>query len=143
MDIQQQILHDANETITLHTDKWITNGYLKIRNPLSETNIFFKYVGKIDNFDFQKILSSPYNNFLEIQEILDKHNIQFTHINVVKWQATINRSCCKFIVKTTNPNLLWYKYESKAIGSGNNFIYYKAKKIKTTDFVKNGDVYFL
>ena len=85
-----------------------------------------------------KNITSQLNNYFDIQKILNFENIYFTEINIVKWNSQVRckyPSRCKFIIKTSNPYLLWYKYDTEAPGGGNNIIYYKDKKIKTTKFI--------
>lgn len=118
-------------------ERYITNDYLKIKNPQLQENTIFNYNGYIEDFDFNNI-SSQLNNFFNIQKILNFKNIYFTKINIVKWNSQVRckyLSRCKFIIQTSNPYLLWYKYDTEAPGGGNNFIYYRDKKIKTTKFI--------
>lgn len=115
----------------------ISNGFLKIENPQLRQGTTLNYVGNINEFDFANIVPSQYKNFCKLRTLLNLSNIEFEEINIVKWNSQLNHSSpgrCKFIVKTTHPNLLWYKYDTEAPGGGNNFIYYKKRKIKTTIF---------
>ena len=117
-------------------DKYITNDFLKITNPQLQKNAFFNFNASVDEFDFEKNVPTQFNNYTNIEKILNPLLIFFTEINIVKWKPQCSKSSrCKFIIKTTNPNLLWYKSESNALGSGNNQIYYKGQKIKTTEFL--------
>ena len=122
----------------------ITNGFQKINNPQLQPNAHFQYDGDINAFDFEKDVPSQLKNYTAIKKLLNDKQIDFTEINIVRWNAVSGRygskARCKFIVKTTIPELLWYKSESNAPGSGHNQIYYKKQKIKTTDFIKwNGE----
>ena len=116
----------------------ISNGFLKIENPQLRQGTTFNYVGNIGTeFDFANIIPSQYKNFCKLRSLLNSANIEFEEINIVKWNSQCNYSSpsrCKFIVKTTHPNLLWYKYDTESPGGGNNLIYYKKRKIKTTVF---------
>ena len=119
-------------------EEYITNNYLKIKNPQLKENTVLNYDGSIENFDIENIITSQLNNYFDIQKILNFENIYFTEINIVKWNSQVRckyPSRCKFIIKTSNPYLLWYKYDTEAPGGGNNIIYYKDKKIKTTKFI--------
>jgi hypothetical protein len=114
----------------------ITNGHLKIRNPQLQDSTFFVYNGPIDGFEFEKTMPSQLNNYNALTTLLNSQNIHPTEINIVRWNSPKGgggRS--KFIMKTTDPELLWYKSESNARGSGHNHIYYKKQKIKTTTFL--------
>lgn len=116
----------------------ITNGFLKISNPQLQQNSTFNYVGNIENFDFASIVRSQLKNYITIQTLLNSQQIYFTEINIVKWNSEVghgNPARCKFIIKTSLPNLMWYKYDAQAPGGGNNLIYYKKQKIKTTNFI--------
>ncbi len=121
----------------------ITNGFQKINNPQLQPNAHFQYDGNINAFDFEKDVPSQLKNYTAIKKLLNEKQIDFTEINIVRWNAVGRHGSparCKFIVKTTIPELLWYKSESNAPGSGNNQIYYKKQKIKTTTFVSwNGE----
>ncbi len=120
-------------------DKNITNGFLKITNPQLQKNTFYNYAGPIVGFDFETEVPSQFKNYTQIEALLSLQQIYFTEINIVKWKPACsnndNSSRCKFIIKTSNPNLMWYKSESDALGSSNNQIYYKGQKIKTTLFL--------
>lgn len=121
-----------------NVEKNITNGFLKITNPQLHTLNYYNYDGSIDNFDFMNIIPTQYANFIKIQTLLNSVQIYFTTINIVKWNSQTGSGSpfrYKFIVGTTHPNLLWYKYDSEAPGSGFNLIYYKKNKIKTTIFI--------
>jgi hypothetical protein len=121
-------------------EKYITNGFLKITNPQLQKNSTYKYDGPIQNqlFDFNDIIPTQTTNYTRIESILNTQQIYFTKINIVKWNSQKGYGSpyrCKFIVETTHPYLLWYKYDSEALGGSNNLIYYKNQKIKTTDFI--------
>lgn len=120
-------------------EQYITNGYLSITNPQLQPNAYFNYDSTITDFDFKNIVPTQYSNYLMVENQLNSVEIYFDSINIVKWNSTKgygSKSRCKFIVKTSNPKLLWYKYESESPGSGNNLIYYKNEKIKLTHFVE-------
>jgi len=118
-------------------EKTITNNFLKIKNPQLQENTFFNYDGPISEFDFEKMVPTQFSNYKKIEALLNLQQIYFTSINIVKWKPKCNQdnsSRCKFIIETSNPDFLWYKSESEAYGSGNNQIYYKKLKIKTSLF---------
>lgn len=119
-------------------EQFITNGYLKIINPQLLPETTYNYVGDINNFNPETVIPTQLNNYKRIEELLNRQGIYFTEINIIKWNSKKNlylsTNRCKFIVRTTNPNLLWYKYDTESAGGGNNLIYYKKEKIKTTIF---------
>ena len=119
-------------------EQYISNGFLKITNTQLQQNLTHNYVGDINDFDFSSIIPTQYKNYQSIERLLNSFQIYFTEINIVKWNSQVgygSRSRCKFIIKTSNPNLMWYKYDAEAPGGGNNLIYYKRRKIKTTIFI--------
>ena len=122
-------------------NEYITNGFLKITNPQLQINSTYNYVGEINNpiFDIHVIIPTQISNYMRIESILNSQQIYFTKINIVKWNSQKNykrnSTRCKFIVETTHPNLIWYRYDSESPGGSNNLIYYKKQKIKTTDFI--------
>lgn len=123
-------------------EQYISNNFLKITNPQLQQNLTYNYVGDINDFDFASIIPTQYKNYQSIEQLLNSFQVYFTEINIIKWNSQVgygSRSRCKFIIKTSNPNLLWYKYDSESPGSGNNLIYYKKQKIKTTIFIDMDD----
>lgn len=124
-------------------EKFITNGYLKINNPQLLAETTYNYVGDINDFNPENVIPTQFKNYKRIEELLNSQNIYFTEINIIKWNSKNNLwaspNRCKFIVKTTNPNLLWYKYDTEAVNGSHNLIYYKKKKINTSIFVRYTD----
>jgi hypothetical protein len=119
-------------------EKYINNGNFRITNPQLQPECTFSYVGNIELFDFNDNIKGQQKNFNCIENLLNSQNIYFTEINIVKWNSKINYTSnkrCKFIITTSNPELLWYKYDTEAPGGSNNIIYYKNKKIKVTSFI--------
>lgn len=74
-----------------------------------------------------------------MKEKLEIQYIFFTELNLVKWNAPGKRSKptnrYSFILKTTHPNLFWYKRDFDSFGSGHNCFYYKKDKIKISSFM--------
>lgn len=123
-------------------EQYISNGFLKITNPQLQQNLTYNYVGDINDFDFASMVPTQYKNYQSIERLLNSFQIYFTEINIVKWTSQVryrSQSRCKFIIKTSNPNLLWYKYDAESPGGGNNLIYYKKQKIKTTCFIDRNE----
>ena len=117
---------------------YITNGHLKIKNPQLQENATYNNVCAVEDFDFANEVKHQLGNYNKIQELLNSQGIFFTEINIVKWNSQKNgcksASRRKFIIKTSNPDLMWYKYDAEIAGGGNNLIYYKKRKIKTSFF---------
>ena len=83
-------------------ERYITNNYLKIKNPQLQENTILNYDGSIENFDIENNITSQLNNYFDIQKILNFENIYFTEINIVKWNSQVRfkyPSRCKFIIK--------------------------------------------
>lgn len=90
------------------------------------------------DFDFG-IGLNQLNNYYFLCKKLSEVNINFDKIS----SSSIERIVCDsiqygttFIVSTTNPCIFWYKYESKAIGSGGNHMIVNGKKFNVIDFIK-------
>ena len=68
---------------------------------------------------------------------LSNFNIKFTKIIAIKWcpYGTKIPKRTTFIVKSTHPNLWWYKYDSDSPGSGNNYVIFKDTKYKVTSWL--------
>lgn len=140
------------ENSVFKEEQWITNGKIKIKNPIIHkkgTNIH-SYEGEINGYIFGR----QQQNYDKISQQLNKNNIFLTKINAVVWTPNKNKNCSqynqlkneqstskrtKFIVSSSDPNFLWHKYDGDSAGSGHNVIYYKEKKINTTDFIKMTD----
>lgn len=57
---------------------------------------------------------------------------------------TINESHRNsFLVLTSNPDILWYRYDTNSYGAAQNWIYLKKQKIKLSYFVDMSDQYIL
>lgn len=50
-------------------ERYITNNYLKIKNPQLQENTILNYDGSIENFDIENIITSQLNNFIYILKI--------------------------------------------------------------------------
>jgi len=104
--------------------KFITNLHRKVKNPALCIGVNNKYQGQLHqdyNFKYQT------NNFLNICKSLELFNIYPTEI-----YSSMRLGKSVFVVIFNNPNLIWQKYEGKALGSGGNYIYWKSHKINTT-----------
>ena len=112
----------------MFTDKtWITNGSKKVKNPTKIAGTNTKYQGVLnEDYDFHH----QTENFNKIKELLEPHQIYGTEIYSAK---RVGKNI--FTVLFNNPHLMWQKYEGQGFGSGQNYIFYKEHKIKTTLFV--------
>ncbi|AYV75416.1 MAG: hypothetical protein Terrestrivirus1_290 [Terrestrivirus sp.] len=106
----------------------------KISNPYHKGTIN-KFYGDFYDFEFDHQME----NFEAISIKLMLVGIKFDKV----FSSTIEREFkntiqygITFLVTTINPNIFWYKYESKAKGSGYNHMLIKGKKIKVTEFIK-------
>jgi hypothetical protein len=121
------------------TEKWIHFQNLKIQNPAFEAEIV--YNGNIDNYDFKHQTT----NYLILKDVLAKYNITLSNIIVGTYKAECHTSLylTKFIAYNDDKNVIWYKYEGKRSGGGNNHLILLKNgdklKIKVTDIVNNVD----
>ena len=113
---------------------WISNGTKKVKNPVKYQGVTNTYQGQIPpDYDWKFQIG----NFQAISNSLVPHGIQPTEI----YTAT-RAGKSSFTVCFSNPDIIWNKYEGEGYGSGQNFIYYKGHKIKTTIWIclTNGDI---
>ena len=104
---------------------------IKVRNPCFEQNNI--YNGSIDNFSFtdKNRFINQYKNYELLKESFDIYNIKFSHV----WAGTSNNNLTKFLVKSDDDNIFWYKYEGKTPGGAQNHLFIKGNKIKLTDWL--------
>jgi hypothetical protein len=105
---------------------WITNGVKKVKNPAQIPDVNNIYQGVLDEFVDFKFQTE---NYKKIKELLEPHNIFMTEIYSARRE---NKTI--FVVMFNNGDFMWQKYEGKAVGSGQNYVYYKAHRINTTIF---------
>lgn len=119
----------------------ITNGYRKINHPsCDKENIVETYEGPYHiNYNF----GPQTKNFEKIKSILNEFHIYPTEIIHVKWISPCGGNRTSFIVKFSDPNILWRKYDSNGEGCGNNNIYIKKRIIKLTKFNRDYIIDFL
>ena len=102
---------------------------VKIKNPLDNSDIF-SYEGPMVDID----LLQQKTNYIKIQDILAEYDMQLSYI----WFAKFSRydsSTYHFVARTEDCNVFWRKYEGKASGSGQNYIYVNGIKYKLTDIL--------
>ena len=107
---------------------WITNGtdkvYKKVKNPAKYPDVTDKYEGPlVSGFDFKHQTA----NWEKIKTSLEPWQIYPTEIYFANRAGKSS-----FVVLFSNPDIIWNKYEGEGYGSGQNLIYFKDKKIKTT-----------
>lgn len=108
--------------------EWIKNEYKSLKNPIMKsTNNSYQGILN-DNFDFK----NQKKNFEAIKKSLEPFGIIPQEIY---YSELYKKSV--FVVTWSDPNLFWRKNESKSIGSCQNYIYYKDKEIKTTEWLKS------
>ena len=106
---------------------WISNGLKKVKNPVKYQGVTDKYQGQIpQNFDWK----FQTGNFQAISNSLQPFGIYPTEM----YSAT-RAGKSSFTVCFSNPDIIWNKYEGEGYGSGQNFLYYKEHKIKTTIWI--------
>lgn len=117
-----------------YDNDWISNDYKKILNPAKCENIINAYQGHIPHdFNFKSQSKNFYNIFQSLEQFqIYPKEIYYGEKSI---QGEKN-SRTTFVVTFSNPNLLWHKYEGNVCGSGQNYIYWKKRKINTTSWVK-------
>jgi len=106
---------------------WITNGDRKVKNPAKYQNVTDVYQGNLQiNHDWKH----QTENFIAIKASLEQFNIYPTEIYLSNRAGKSS-----FVLCFTDPNIIWNKYEGEGYGSGQNYIYYKSHKIKTTVWI--------
>jgi hypothetical protein len=110
----------------------IISDKVKVKNPcyLCENN----YMGKIEDFNFKDKNRNinQENNYLLLQDTLNSFNLKLLFV----WAGTDNENnLTKFVVTTENNEIVWYKYEGKTPGGGQNYLYIYGKKIKLTKWL--------
>jgi hypothetical protein len=107
---------------------WISNKYKKVKNPTKIPGVINRYEGPLDenyDFKFQK------DNFEKITKSLEPFQ---TFPQEIYYSERNGKST--FVVTWNNPDIFWHKYEGNALGSGQNYIYWKGHKINTTVWIK-------
>lgn len=106
---------------------WISNEYKKIKNPVRILGTTNKIQGLLaPNHDFKH----QTENFEHIKQSLAPFGIVPTEIYSAERVGKAT-----FVVCFSNPNIFWQKYEGESYGSGQNYIFWKSQKIKTTVWV--------
>ena len=117
----------------------ITNGYKLFDHPfVGKIKIIDAFEGNINNFN----LGPQQKNFEKINSVLNEFSIYPIEIIYVKWKSPYGGNRTHFIVKYSDPNIIWRKYESNAQGSGHNHIYIKNAQIKLTEFTRDDIIDF-
>jgi hypothetical protein len=112
-------------------DKHLIFGNIKIENIETPT-----YSGNIESFDF----AFQKNNYDKIKQNLEKIGYRLDYVISKTYKALYCENyLTKFIAFNEAKNVVWYKYEGKRLGVGQNMIYINSKKIKVTDFIKMAD----
>jgi hypothetical protein len=110
-------------------NKYMKNDNIKIKNILKIPNAeTFNENCSTYNFKSQKL------NFEKFKNKIEKCSIVPTQLYAANWEA-YSSARHSFLVLTSDPNLLWYRYDTNSIGAAQNWIYLKKKKIKLTDFL--------
>ncbi len=133
----------------VYKDKYLRNQYIKLNNPLMKVLSIHNYEGNdIKNYDWLR----QKKNYDDFVNIIYSYGIIPTYIYSTKWSSnTANKRADKtivdedinskinhhaFILLTSNPNLIWERTDKNEPGLSYNWIYYKDKKMKLTDFFK-------
>lgn len=107
----------------------------KVINPTHDAPLF-QYAGPIENYHF----AHQQKNYENIQNILEPYNKKLTQIYVGSFMGE-RRKKTVFLAHNEDKSIWWRKYEGKAEGSGQNWIYKDDVRIKTMDFMDNPENY--
>ena len=106
---------------------WISNGSKKVKNPVKYQGVTDIYQGQVPlNYDWK----FQTTNFNAIVNSLAQYGITPTEL-----YSASRAGKSSFVLCFSNPDIIWNKYEGEGFGSGQNFIYYKSHKIKTTIWI--------
>ncbi len=127
--------------------EYLKNEFIKIKNPMEKVKSVKNYKGDLTNYDWLR----QSDNFQQLLLNLNNFNIVPTYIYSTKWssktayfvdkvlydddfESKVNHHA--FVLLTSNPNLIWQRTDVNQPGLSYNWIYYKDKKMKLTDFFK-------
>ena len=114
-------------------DKFIIiNDKVKIRNPCFDQNNV--YSGDINNFSFtdKSRFINQQKNYQLLKDSFETYDIKLTYV----WSGSCNNNLTKFLVKSENSKIFWYKYEGKTPGGGQNSLFINGNKIKLTKWLR-------
>ena len=117
--------------------KWLKNDYIKISNPLKIKRNSIKIECESETFDFV----TQKENYNKIKETLEPFGINFKKVYATRWSTSNNLEKPDkyvFVVESDSP-VVWYKYESDAYGSGQNYLYLGKKKLKLSEWLYQFD----
>lgn len=140
----------SQQSIT-YNPTWITNGFLNIRNPTKRPYTTFTYSGPVEKYD----MGIHKDMFEKLAKILSSYSIHFDGTNnnngpkcrfkdiyVAAWPSKYKRmnpnipDRLSFVVTTTNPRILWVRYEADTPSSAHNMIYLNDKKLSVNKVIK-------
>lgn len=98
-------------------------GKSAIDNPAHSDSAF--YEGDPDQYDF----GAQKRNYQALKTALARNGIKFNYLAVTR--SPLGRD----MFVATAPGIVWYKYESGSPQAGQNILYVKGVKTKTTDFI--------
>ncbi len=116
-------------------NNYVFNKDIKIKNPHTIRNNSVNYECEHHNFDF-KIQKKNYD---KLKDSLGEFGIMFTKIYASRWSnrgEPQNPNKYVFVVET-NSQVVWYRYESEADGSAQNYIFMGKKRIKMTTWIES------
>ena len=114
-------------------DKFIIiNDKVKIRNPCFDQNNI--YSGDINNFSFndKSRFINQQKNYQLLKDSFESYDIKLTYV----WSGTCNNNLTKFLVRSENCKIYWYKYEGKTPGGSQNSLFINGNKIKLTKWLR-------
>lgn len=100
----------------------------------------YKYEGNIEGVD----LLQQTQNYLRLKESLSVFGFSLSHILFAKFKHELCRANgdkyhvirYHFLAHDDTRQIYWRKYESRAMGSGQNLLYFNGHKYKLTDWLR-------
>jgi len=118
--------------------KWLKNNFIRISNPLKIKPNSIKTECDSDSFDFV----TQQENYKMLKQSFEPFGIIFTKVYATRWSTSNNLEKPDkyvFVVESNSP-VVWYKYESDAYGSGQNYLYLGKTKLKLTHWLYRYDL---
>ncbi len=118
-----------------------------VPNPalMSELSGAQVYSGLASQYDFLK----QKENHQRLRACLQRAGLDFTLAHAVTFQSDTgwcyenSIRCHRFVVETTDPGVLWYKYVAGHPGSGQNHLFVHGRRIKVSQFVSTNEYWRL
>jgi hypothetical protein len=88
------------------------------------------YQGPVSGYNFRK----QAENFIKLKNVLEANGIKFTAVSGLLYNGDRGYNQ-RFVVLTSHPAILWYKYVGFIAQSGQNHIFIHGRRIKVSLFL--------